>query len=497
MAWLTYVTDRMLDGARLNLDLYEINSPALVWLTLPASALARLLGVPAVPVFVWGSVALAVGSLAVAGLLLRRLVSGSAWGALVAMLAYGFGAAAGEDVGQKEYVLLVLVLPYVLLAAIRADRGRIRTSSALAIGLAAGVGVALKPHFAALPLALEVWLAWRRRSPRTILRVEVVAGASVLGACGLAVVLLQPQWFRLAPLAAETYLVRAPTAYLVFAKAGSLAAIAALMAAWLTRRAASPLRTAFLIAAAAMAFVGIVQGKGFNYHYLPALVFGLLALAVTVLSMARTEMASVAAWALVVTFALTQAAFVASDSLRGDRDGERHFYAAAVAALRGHRSYAFLSFPVHAGFPTTQLSGARWALPFPSLWFIPGFYREGPVQPRGYRTPADMSPAERWFFERTVDAVVRERPDAIIVEEGPYTSGLRFPFDYLRYFQQSARFRAAFREYHEYATFGGCVLYSRAKPERPIVRHPDQECVAPFFAPVWPRRFPGPPRRLP
>src|SRR6476646_9822597 len=44
ISWLITVSERVLDGQRLYVDVIEVNPPASVWLYLPWVALARLLG---------------------------------------------------------------------------------------------------------------------------------------------------------------------------------------------------------------------------------------------------------------------------------------------------------------------------------------------------------------------------------------------------------------------------------------------------------------------
>src|SRR5690606_30677499 len=71
-AFLLYAAERLLDGARLYVDLVEVNPPLVVWLNLPLVILARVLGVSPVPVYQIAVAVLAGFSLATARLILRR-----------------------------------------------------------------------------------------------------------------------------------------------------------------------------------------------------------------------------------------------------------------------------------------------------------------------------------------------------------------------------------------------------------------------------------------
>ena len=65
-----------------------------------------------------------------------------------------------SDFGQREHIMIVLVLPYILLHALRQSGGTSQAWIVTLVGIMAGVGFALKPYFLVLYLALEVH-AWR------------------------------------------------------------------------------------------------------------------------------------------------------------------------------------------------------------------------------------------------------------------------------------------------------------------------------------------------
>ena len=60
VAWLLYAARRVMDGAKLYVDIYEINPPLAVYFDFPAVGIARLVGWPEIPVF-YGYVLILVG----------------------------------------------------------------------------------------------------------------------------------------------------------------------------------------------------------------------------------------------------------------------------------------------------------------------------------------------------------------------------------------------------------------------------------------------------
>jgi hypothetical protein len=168
MAFLLYTAGRVLDGARLYVDVVEINPPLIVALNLPAVLLARALGVSDIAVLrLLLSMAL-LGSLAFSAWALRLALGVDRTGLrpLVLLLAFALFLAPGNDFGQREHLLVALALPYVLLAVARADGRPAAALPAFAAGLLAGIGLALKPHFLLVWVAIEGYAAWRLRASR-------------------------------------------------------------------------------------------------------------------------------------------------------------------------------------------------------------------------------------------------------------------------------------------------------------------------------------------
>src|SRR5258706_765354 len=110
--------------------------------------------------------------------------------ALFVLLVYPQGS-----FGQREHLLVILSLPYLLLATVRAQLLPIDPWRAALIGLVAAVGIGIKPHFAFLPVLIELNLlalcGWRARlrdpAPWMILVFRL--------AYAIAAILLHPAFF--------------------------------------------------------------------------------------------------------------------------------------------------------------------------------------------------------------------------------------------------------------------------------------------------------------
>src|SRR5262249_10588305 len=85
-----------------------------------------------------------------------RASEGAAERAFLDVLPGLFIFAAGYDFGQREYLMAVSALPY-LVAAARGGRGE-TPGSRIPLALVAAVGFALKPHFLGIPALIEFFL---------------------------------------------------------------------------------------------------------------------------------------------------------------------------------------------------------------------------------------------------------------------------------------------------------------------------------------------------
>ena len=181
-------SQRWLGGERLYTDLIDVNPPLIFVLNLIPAGIAswtQLDAIEALRVCVFGYGAFA-GWLAFR--VRDRACEGVAERLFVDVLPALFLLAAGYDFGQREHLMALGALPYLLCAARRATGERPR--GRVAAALLASVAFALKPHFLAIPALVEFGVIAERgfRRSRTSLRDPVpwIMGALWLAYLALA-----------------------------------------------------------------------------------------------------------------------------------------------------------------------------------------------------------------------------------------------------------------------------------------------------------------------
>jgi len=484
MAFLLYAAERVLGGARLYVDVVEINPPLIVAFNLPAVVLARWLGVSDIAVYrglviFWLLCALAFASWALRWTLgqeretLRRN--------LLLLLAFTLFLAPGNDFGQREHLLVALTIPYVLLAGARAGGRPAPPGPALVAGILAGAGLALKPHFLLVWCAVEGYAAWRVRARR--LSPEAAGTASFLALYVAAVALLTPEYFRLAMLLGPAYggYLRDPFYHVLLTAPGTtICYLGALTCAALLARARHPALWAVLLVALIASFVaGAAQQKGWTYHFYPPVVFAFLVLGLAVLNAQRPLLRPVqrvyaaVAFASLWTgvFAATWLGIVRVSHRDPVRERERTQLDELVAAVRrrapsGGSLYVF-SYTIGSSFPLVNYSGMRWASRFPHLWIIEAAYQD---QLQGtdslrYRSRDAMDPPERYLNDAVAEDLARYRPDVLLVlwhARDTQRNGLR-RLDYLGYFRRDPRIAGVLGDYRFAEEVGQYRLYIRGE----------------------------------
>ena len=247
LGFLLYAAGRVLDGASMYRDIVEINPPLIVWFNVVVVRLARALHVSDLALYRLAT------ALVLGGLLLyvRRVMAVYALSDaprvrryLLVLLCIALFPLAGDDFGEREHFVVALLLPFAFLVLARI-RGRwVPDLEEAWIGLLAGIGIALKPHFALVWIALEALRRWRVTADRGHLTPATGAVLTSFAAYAVTVLAATPDYLVLVGVLGPAYarflsdpflhlLVTAPGAPLV------LFALLALAALW--RRLPNPL----------------------------------------------------------------------------------------------------------------------------------------------------------------------------------------------------------------------------------------------------------------
>lgn len=167
------VTDQLLAGGKYVNDFITPNPPMILYLSIPPVILNKLFNVKMVfsiriYIFLLSSV-----SLFICYLFIQKIFSKEdtfyAY-VFITTLAVIFFVLPMYEFGQRDCLMFILVMPYLLAVTYQLQGHTIPTRYAVLVGLLAGAGLGIKPYFVLTPIMIESyiilykkqWLAWAR-----------------------------------------------------------------------------------------------------------------------------------------------------------------------------------------------------------------------------------------------------------------------------------------------------------------------------------------------
>jgi hypothetical protein len=466
VSWLLYAAGRVLDGARIGRDLIDVNFPLVIFDKLPAVAAARALGLDP-----WHGWIACLVLLLVAALVLAARVPGSwfarpshALPAAVVLL-----AAPRSDFGQREHVTLLAVLPYLVLAGARVDRRTVPSILVTAVGILAAFGLAQKPFFVVVPLALAL-LEWRRgRSLREVasLPEHLVIGAGV-PLVWLAQLAAAPAWLGAArwywPLYSRYGGGLAIQLGVLASGMASLVIASILLWRWRARGHIDAEGEALAVGALGFFVCIVLQARSLSYHFVPVVALVVLVGLRWLTVPARPSLPAVLVAALLATVLLPaplDGARLLGGAIvrRGQEDPNLPGLQEALRTGTPARRIAVLSTNPASVFPLVPSLGAESPWRQISLWPIIGLnaaavYGDSVVT---CAEPAAWSALERHWRDEVAEDLQRREVDALVVLEpdlGTRGWGDARRIDYLACLRRDERVRPLLDAFREAARVG-------------------------------------------
>jgi hypothetical protein len=449
-----WVARQLRHGADFGRDIVEVNPPLWFWEAALVSRVADALGLAYEPVIVIVMIMRAAIAVMLVMMCLptlsprRRVAAGARLMAMLCILPV-------RDLGQRDVIMVLGAIPYVALVALRRDNARVPVATACLVGLLAGYGIALKPHFLLIPAFLEGWLILTLRRGYRPFRPETWMMAAVGALYFMAVIMLTPNWLGGAmQLAGQTYgAFGPPLSGLLLGQPytiGWVIAAVILIARW--SRAESAARAAAILALACAASY-VVQGKGFSYHAMPVTIALLWSLWLVI-----CEGRAIGPGVLrVLSGALIAATCAMAWMIGPYRPDDLGAVTKRLDKLRPGSGFAVISAHSWDAFPRVEDQRLIWPFRAASLWTIPAVVRTGDVTLRKLTLAA------------IADDLNCHPPHAILIDNAdraPDTAGRGF--DYEKFIRQDRRIAALLAGYRVTARFNGMILLETERPQNPV-----------------------------
>ncbi len=510
-----HMAEMVLDGAVPYCGVIDINPPLSIYLHIPLAWCARNYCISPILVFQVSLLSLLFVSAAEMFFLLRKRESGMrpaeqgvvllAWMALFLLIDWR------GDVGQREHLFVLTYVPYLFLRILRYRRGSVAVWFAVLLGLQAGVGLSLKPHFLLSAAAVEATLMLVSHRWRTVLRPECVAVTGVVTAYAahwlfVPAAMREAFFCRWIPLICSGY--RAYNAscrdiaqdllHSPFSAAGLVGLAAA--ALLLTRRRLRLRLHLTALATFAVAALGMIffQQKGFTYHRIPFDIASLLCLLTVGLSAApfvvsasggnsrrqdrlKAELPAnlqssrgplAIRWLLLAVFIGVLAVWIFERP--GSARPDTPEYAAlrlivAGRTCRGDRVLVMTT-SVRPVYPMLLQLGCRQSSRYSTAGIVALLYAA--AEPTADRSPYhrydEAPPEERRMLDEYRDDVEQYQPRLIIVHDGFGWFGLPRDFNMYEYLVYCGWAERSLKGYREVSGPKGWRVFERRSPPAAI-----------------------------
>lgn len=173
----------MLEGQRLYVDIIEINPPMIMYLSMIPAGLAKLSASYLAPFFIFCIWTLTILTAVICIRVLDGVVSVRDKAYVPALiLALGVADVLMSPItyfGEREHIAVLLIMPFFLLRCVRHCGGSACEYLAIFVGILAGIGCCIKPHFLLLPGMAELFWLIRSRIIKNLAKVEILGAVLV------------------------------------------------------------------------------------------------------------------------------------------------------------------------------------------------------------------------------------------------------------------------------------------------------------------------------
>jgi hypothetical protein len=499
-AWLLYAAARVLSGLTLyGPRITESNPPLIVWFSILPNLLAHWLHASPLLILKLLVTAMALASAAWS----VRILHAAKLATSPLLLCLSFCAITAAEVSrdfitfgqftQREQLVILLALPYLLYAA-SAAKLNLGTPERIALGIAAGIGICLKPQQLLLLLAIELFLLLGSRDLRRLLRPELLAFTLIVCAYALLVFLATPYFTHMVPLLKDTYWAFADTPKLTLARTAFLnakfllALILCLAASLSTSLSPSPSRylkypaapAALLAASLGAGLAYIQQGTAWSYHLFPSTVLLVSALAWIALDLLSTLFSNAApttprqtltlAAVTLILFALSLPAFLARERRQVALDAKYRSDLSILLASYPPQTPVYVFSTSLGEFSAIVENHLVWTSRYNHLWMLPALVENERALAGGPPARMPLSPdrlSELADKQRsdTAEDLHLGKPTYVIVDhctpETPCQALGPINFDILQWFLKSPAFAAEWSHYPLQSTHPAFAVYHR------------------------------------
>jgi hypothetical protein len=490
VSWYLYATPKYLEGARLYVDIIEVNPPLAFFIVVPPAFIAMTADLDILVVFYIYVFFLIAVSLYLSGQLLGSITSFPDHQRRATILAAALALLylPSTAVGEREHFLVIFALPYILLIAGRLAKAEYSRWLAITVGCFSFFGFGLKPYFLIAPLLLEVYILFGKRNLKALFRPENLSLGAMLFGYLAVIYFYTPEYLsRIVPYALEVYsgIYISPWYEVIWTAFLPLMILLLFLLTPDKIHGPRAVATALIIAGTGFLAAYVYQQANWYYRVYPAIACLFTGLAVMFAQHAKfirmfngfrdLKAAWPTTWSILTVttlaaFAITMPLQVGSNLYvsHGITDDATD-YEELLKRLEPYRSKAIFIFTPNMSnnFPLVNYLDVHWSSRFPALWMFGGAVEARRQISQGTkRNVTIIDEIERYNIDAVVSDLLAYPPDVIIINTaiGPIVNqaGGEKSYDYISYFSADERFPEFWRNYQKSHSAKRYDLYTRS-----------------------------------
>jgi hypothetical protein len=480
VSWLMKAANQLLSGKHYYTDFIETNPPLILYIYMPAVIMSKMTHLSYAVAFKIYTFVIIIGVIFLCNILMRyifdRKNQNIRYGLLVA-ISFTLALMPGYSFGEREHFAIMLSLPYLFLLDLRLADKSLNYSLIILVGIIAGIGFAIKPHFLFVLIACELFFIYKKRNLFACFRLETIIIVLVILLYVASFFLLTPNYLlKVWPLVYHLYFVAAKEPF--GAMLAQLAVVFWLVALGFYCFLYEKIRYKNLAEILLFASVGylaayFVQHTTWYYHLLPAQVIVtilvVLFLCERLFDLTENHQASVN-WRSIVLLILLQVSllvFPVMSTVRRIAMGaisNRHIrtnklFIYARQHMYKQKIYVFaLQIPMISYLldDAHAVSASR----FPSQVFMPGLVFLSKQTNLNAEQKARLKKQKQEIINIVVADLQKNRPKFILVDmrkRNLYPN--KQQFNYIKFFSQDPRFYEFFKNYKYLTTLEHFDIY--------------------------------------
>jgi len=209
VSWLLHATQKFINGGHYYKDFFETNPPMILYLSAPSVLLAKLFHVSLSFSFYACVFLMAIVSFFLCYSLLQKIFEDNYKFKpylLLVTLIFIFILLPVYTFGEREHLTLILIMPYLFLVTLRLKNKLINRYCLLLVGLLAGIGFAIKPHFLIPLMFVELYLMTKKKDLLSWVRPESLFILAILVSYFISIFIITPEYIdKIVPLASKLY----------------------------------------------------------------------------------------------------------------------------------------------------------------------------------------------------------------------------------------------------------------------------------------------------